>query len=98
MFALLCCAVLCICLLFGSPCRACGSEFERFEEQQATKFEFNLQTRKWQQQHIRIRMDPVPFAVGGLRRVHHMQEIVAGRGVFCRFHDRDDELNELHTK
>ena len=51
----------------------CHRHFSRFDKQPATKYVFDLESRKWQSRQITIRFDPVPFAVGGLRRVHHLQ-------------------------
>ncbi len=62
------CACVCVCV-----CVVClshlHSDLARFPAQPAMKFAFNVETRRWQSWHIRVRMDPVPFAVGGLRRV-----------------------------
>jgi elongation factor 2 kinase len=41
----------------------------------ATKHVYDLAARKWSTSKVRIKLDTVPFAKGGLRLVYHMQEL-----------------------
>jgi len=58
--------------------------FRRFPIVQAQKFVFDVASGRWRDYPICVRLDSKPFAVGGLRLVHHIQE-VSSRGRPLRF-------------
>lgn len=50
-------------------------DFSTLVPENATKHVYDLAARKWTTSKVRIKLDTVPFAKGGLRLVYHMQEL-----------------------
>ena len=44
-----------------------GKAKEEFKEHQAVKFTYDCEQAQWEQQPVRIRLDPAPFSEGGMR-------------------------------
>lgn len=50
-------------------------DFAPIVAEAATKFTYDLVSRSWQQDHVKVKLDTVPFAKGALRLVYHLQDL-----------------------
>ncbi len=80
--AVLCCAVLVLCCGAAAPplpviVPRAPPNFDSIMPESATKYTYNLKTRKWHSTSVQIKLDTVPFNKGALRLVYHMLVCVA---------------------
>eukprot|EP01083_Nonionella_stella_P066821 176295_1 len=47
--------------------------FDDIDCERAIEYSFDISTLKWRKQNVEIKLDPIPFARGGLRLVYHVK-------------------------
>jgi hypothetical protein len=59
--------------------------FELVPAEAATKYTYNLKTRKWHSVSVQIKLDTTPFSKGALRLVYHMAVCTHARAQAAAF-------------
>jgi len=52
-------------------------DFSGVPSENAIKLEYDLAKKNWREKLVHVKLDPLPFARGGLRLVYHLQELEA---------------------